>query len=122
MVEGMIRMKNYKLFLITMLLILTAGLSGCVEKTPPEMQTQTNDVMIKNFSFQPGSINVTNGTTVTWANDDPAAHTVTSSDGIFNSGNIAPGAVFNFTFTKPGKYEYQCLIHPSMVGNVIVTS
>ncbi len=105
-----------------MLLILTAGLSGCVEKTPPQMQTQTNEVMIKNFSFQPSSINVTNGTTVTWVNDDPAAHTVTSSDGIFSSGNIAPGAVFNFTFTKPGKYQYQCLIHPSMVGYVIVTS
>ena len=83
-------MKNYKLLLITMLLILTAGLSGCVEKTPPV--TQTNEVMIKNFSFQPSSINVTNGTTVTWVNDDPTAHTVTSSDGIFSSGNIAPGA------------------------------
>ena len=115
-------MERYKLLLITVLLILTAGISGCVEKTPPEMQTQTNDVMIKNFSFQPSSINVTNGTTVTWANDDSTEHTVTSSDGIFNSGNIPPGKVFNFTFTKPGKYQYQCLIHPSMVGYVIVAS
>jgi glucose/arabinose dehydrogenase len=122
MKEGMIGMKNYKLLLIAALLILTAGISGCVEKTPLEMQTQTNSVMIKNFSFQPGSINVTNGTTVIWANDDSTAHTVTSSDGIFNSGNIAPGKVFNFTFTKPGKYQYQCLIHPSMVGYVIVSS
>ncbi len=122
MKEGMIEMKNYKLLLITVLLILTAGISGCVEKTPPEMQTQTNDVMIKDFSFQPSSINVTNGTTVTWTNDDSVEHTVTSSDGIFNSGNIAPGKVFNFTFTKPGKYQYQCLIHPSMVGYVIVAS
>ena len=35
MVEGMIRMKNYNLILIAVLLILTAGISGCVEKTPP---------------------------------------------------------------------------------------
>ena len=41
---------------------------------------------------------------------------------IFNSGNIATGGLFNFTFSKPGKYQYQCLIHPSMVGYVIVTS
>jgi glucose/arabinose dehydrogenase len=49
---------------------------------------------------------------------------VTSIDGTFNSGNIAPGRVFNFTFTKPGKYQYQCVIHPSMVGyvNVMVAS
>ena len=120
----MMRMKNYKLLLITVLLILTAGISGCVEKTPPAIQTQTNSVEIKNFSFQPGSINVSEGTTVTWVNDDSAEHTVTSIDGTFNSGNIAPGRVFNFTFTKPGKYQYQCVIHPSMVGyvNVMVAS
>ena len=118
------RMKNYKLLLITVLLILTAGISGCVEKTLPAIQTQTNSVEIKNFSFQPGSINVSEGTTVTWVNDDSAEHTVTSIDGTFNSGNIAPGRVFNFTFTKPGKYQYQCVIHPSMVGyvNVMVAS
>lgn len=33
-------MKNWELFLIAMLLILTAGISGCVEKRPP--QTPTN--------------------------------------------------------------------------------
>ena len=46
----MIRMKNGKLFLIAMLLILTAAISGCVEKAPP--QNQTNVVEIKDFSFQ----------------------------------------------------------------------
>ena len=116
----MIRMKNYKLFFIAMLLIMTAGITDCVEKTPP--QTQTNVVEIKNFSFQPGSIMVSPGTVVTWVNNDPAEHTVTSSDGIFSSGNMATGGRFNFTFSKPGKYQYQCLIHPSMVGYVIVTS
>lgn len=38
-----------------MLLILTAGISGCVEKRPP--QTQTNVVEIEDSSFQPSSIN-----------------------------------------------------------------
>lgn len=118
--KEMIRMKNGKLFFIAMLLILTAGISGCVEKTPP--QKQTNVIEIKDFSFKPSSINISQGTTVTWVNNDPAEHTVTSSEGIFNSGNIVTGGMFNFTFSKPGKYQYQCLIHPSMVGNVIVAS
>ena len=111
-------MKNYKLFFITMLLILTAGISGCVEKTPPH----TNIVEIKNFSFQPSSITVSPGTMVTWVNNDPMEHTVTSSSGTFNSGNMATGDMFNFTYSIPGSYQYQCLIHPSMVGYVIVTS
>ncbi|MCX6678096.1 MAG: PQQ-dependent sugar dehydrogenase [Methanothrix sp.] len=101
-----------------MLLILTAGITGCVEKMPP----QTNVVEIKNFSFQPSSITVSPGTIVTWVNNDPVEHTVTSSDGIFKSGNMATGGLFNFTFSKPGKYQYQCSIHPSMVGYVIVAS
>ena len=113
-------MKNCTLFLIAVLLILTAGITGCVEKTPP--QTQTNIVEINNFSFRPSSITVSERTTVTWINNDPAEHTVTSSDGSFNSGKMATGGVFNYTFTKPGKYQYQCLIHPSMVGYVIVVS
>jgi glucose/arabinose dehydrogenase/plastocyanin len=116
MVEGIIMRINYKLFFITILLVLTAGISGCVEKTTP----QTNVVEIKNFSFQPSSITISPGTIVTWVNNDPTDHTVTSSVGIFNSGNMATGDRFNFTFSKPGKYQYQCLIHPSMVGYVIV--
>jgi glucose/arabinose dehydrogenase/plastocyanin len=111
-------MKICKLFFIAMLLILTAGITGCVEKTP--LQSRTNVVEITNFSFQPGSITVSPGTVVTWVNNDPVEHTVTSGDGTFSSGNMATGGRFNFTFPKPGKYQYQCLIHPSMVGDIIV--
>jgi glucose/arabinose dehydrogenase len=111
-------MKEFKLVIIAMLVILTAGITGCVEKTPQ----RTNTIEIKNFSFQPGSITISPETIVTWINNDPVEHTVTSSDGLFNSGNIASGEMFNFTFSKPGSYQYQCLIHPSMVGYVIVDS
>jgi glucose/arabinose dehydrogenase len=118
--EGWIRMKNCKILFIATLLMMTAGITGCVEKTLPQAQMQTNVVEISNFSFQPGSITVSPGTVVTWVNNDPVEHTVTSSDGTFSSGNMAAGGRFNFTFSKPGKYQYQCLIHPSMVGNIIV--
>lgn len=111
-------MENYKIFSIAMLLTMTASMAGCVEKTLP--QTQTNIVEITNFSFQPDSITVSPGTAVTWVNNDPVEHTVTSSDGTFSSGNMAAGGRFNFVFTKPGRYQYQCLIHPSMMGYVIV--
>ena len=111
-------MENYKFFSIAMLLIMTASMAGCVEKTLPQMQT--NVVEITSFSFQPDSITVSPGTAVTWVNNDPVEHTVTSSDGTFSSGNMAAGGRFNFVFTKPGRYQYQCLIHPSMMGYVIV--
>lgn len=111
-------MKSCRSASIVILLIMAAGITGCVEKT--SQQTQTNVIEITNFSFQPGSITVSPGTMVTWVNNDPVEHTVTSSDGTFSSGNIAAGGRFNFTFSKPGKYQYHCTIHPSMVGIVVV--
>ncbi len=111
-------MKMHRLYLIVIILIASAGFSGCVEKSP----LQTKMVEIKNFSFQPSSIEVSPGTTVTWVNRDSVEHTITATDASFNSGNIETSGMFNWTFTKPGTYQYQCLIHPSMVGKVVVTA
>lgn len=71
--------------------------------------------------FSPETIEVPAGTTVTWINDDDIAHTVTSQDDTFDSGNIDPGGTFQFTFDTPGTYEYVCIYHDGMVGTVVVT-
>ncbi|MDE1843662.1 MAG: cupredoxin domain-containing protein, partial [Thaumarchaeota archaeon] len=68
--------------------------------------------------FVPNTLNVKVGTTVSFVNTDGNSHTVTSvkpgtedSDGIFDSGIIKAGKTFTFTFSKPGTYEYICMIH-----------
>src|SRR5713101_5900782 len=55
--------------------------------------------------------------TVVWTNNDNAHHTVTStpSSGGLHSGDMAPGAVYNYTFTAPGTYNYTCDYHSWMV-------
>ncbi len=58
--------------------------------------------------------------TVTWLNKDAVAHTVTGVNGTFDSGNMAPGQAYSYTFTKPGTYEYYCVYHPWMGGEVVV--
>ena len=40
--------------------------------------------------------------------------------GRFDSGIMAPGATFEYTFTEAGEYPYFCLLHPNMVGTVSV--
>jgi len=72
--------------------------------------------------FSPPTITVVIGVnnTVIWTNDDSAEHTVTATDGSFNSGSIEPGQTFAYTFTAPGTYTYYCTIHPWMRGTVIV--
>jgi len=77
---------------------------------------------IKSIAFQPNRIEITAGTTVAWTNNDAVEHTVTAVDRSFDSGNMepGPGAIWRHTFTKPGTYQFFCVVHPFMKGVVIV--
>lgn len=44
----------------------------------------------------------------------------TYSGGYLNSGIFGDGGTYTLTFDKPGTYEYLCLLHPQMVGTVVV--
>jgi len=79
------------------------------------------EVKIAGFAFDPASVTVKVGTTVKWTNQDSAAHTVTADDGSWNSGSLAKGQSFSQVFTQAGTYTYQCTVHPSMKGTVVVT-
>ena len=80
----------------------------------------TVHVNIKGMKYDPPSVTVKAGDTVTWTNADQRDHTVVASDGSFSSGNIGPGATYSFVFSKAGKFEYSCSLHPRMKGVVIV--
>ncbi len=74
--------------------------------------------------YTPDKITVVIGVnnTVTWTNNDPIHHTVTSvsGNGSLNSGDMAQGATYSYTFTKPGTYNYYCVYHVWMTGTVVV--
>jgi plastocyanin len=57
---------------------------------------------------------------VTATNQDPVTHTWTSP-GVWDSGDLAPGSAFSFTFAKKGVFNFKCSIHASMTGTVTVT-
>jgi plastocyanin len=81
----------------------------------------SSGVSIQNFSFQPSTVGVSVGDTVTWTQKDTGTqHTVTSDNGSFGSGNLLAGQTFAHTFNQPGTFSYHCNIHPSMMGTVTV--
>src|SRR5688572_30820880 len=43
-------------------------------------------------------------------------------DPLFDSGNIATGTSFSWTFNETGTFGYHCKIHPSMKGTVQVAA
>lgn len=76
--------------------------------------------------FSQGNLTVKVGSTATWVNKDPVAHTVTSSSvpngaQTFDSGIILYGYSYSLKFSQAGVYHYYCTIHPSMTGVIIVT-
>ena len=77
------------------------------------------------LNFDPPVITVVIGknNTVTWKNEDVTTHTVTSTTGAFNSGDIKAGATWTYTFGTAGNFSYYCVYHSAwMRGTVIVES
>jgi plastocyanin len=90
------------------------------------------DVTIKNYSFMPSSITITQGDTVkwTWAGPD-TNHSVTADSGQAESFDSDPmgtpltinhstGATFSHTFNSAGTFAYHCKVHSYMTGKVTV--
>jgi plastocyanin len=102
--------------------------NGTNTTTSSNAQTQSNvpatgTINIFNMLFTPSQISIRKGGTVTWTNNDKTTHTVVddlTNVGGPNSGNIAPGESYSFTFNKTGSFQYHCRIHPSMRGTIVV--
>jgi len=92
-------------------------LSGCTQQ---QNNPGVNMVSIENLAFNPNTLTVSTGTTVTWINNDNVDHTVNSESGLFNSGTLTKGKNYTYTFTEPGTYNYICSLHPSMRGTIKV--
>lgn len=116
-----IYMKNIWLVCLLVLVILISGCAGSKPETQPTQQSSTPTIDIKGFVFDPATITISKGTTVTWTNKDTAQHTVTEINNAFSSEILSQGQIYNHTFNETGTFEYQCHIHPGMRGKVIVT-
>jgi plastocyanin len=92
----------------------SAEVTVVVEEDPEAPAT----VNITDDTFEPVSLTIDAGETVTWINRSTEIHTVTSGaagqyDGVFNSGPLTNGTTFTFRFNQEGTYAYFCLAHGS---------
>jgi len=114
-------------------LLVLAAMVGCAGKTTPSSSgssgSSTAGVSVKivtnpatTGAYDPPTVTVQAGQTVTWNNQDTTAipHTVTSDGGTFDSGTLNQGKTFSHTYTTAGTFPYHCTIHPQMHGTVVV--
>lgn len=83
-------------------------------------RSATPGVHIKDDAYSPQTLTVTAGQTVTFTNVDDDAHTVTATDGSFDSKGLDTNGVWRHAFAKPGRYPYFCELHPFMKGTIVV--
>ena len=101
---------------VALLLIGCGGGSGARDASPAAVGAVT----MLNNAFQPPHVEVPARTTVTWTNGDQVPHDAKFTDGT-QSEVLEFGATYQRQFDTPGTYDYECTIHPGMVGRVTVT-
>ena len=93
---------------------------------PADAEAASGDsVTIAGFAFDPATVEVSRGATVTWTNEDGVAHTVTAGEpgtpaDTFDE-SVDSGSSAEITFDEAGTFPYFCAIHPSMTGEVAVS-
>ena len=101
--------------------------TAAVKPTAPSLAAPAQvGIAARNLLFEPRTITVKAGTTVTWTNFDAFEHTVTADDNSFQSDLFGQGETFSHTFSTPGTYRYYCVPHggpggAGMAGVVVVT-
>lgn len=118
--------------------------SGCSAAEEPagrsgDQATDPTTVDIADFAFAPADLEIEQGETVTWINQDDIAHTATSGrakkqgvpgvsknrdaapNGVFDSGTMELDDSFDFTFEEAGTFTYFCAIHAGMSARVVVS-
>ena len=93
--------------------------AGCGSSADAAPVATTQVTMAKSYRFDPKTIEVDAGSTVTWTNDDNFTHTV-HVDGREDH-KVEPGERVSIAFATPGTYRYVCTLHRrDMKGEVIV--
>jgi FtsP/CotA-like multicopper oxidase with cupredoxin domain len=99
-----------------------AGAGATFLRAAPDVPGTAARLLMVDNRFQPSGLTVPAGTTVAWVNTGANVHTVSSFDGSFESGAIAPDQAFTYTFSQPGQYQYLCRQHllNGMSGTIVV--
>ncbi len=98
-------------------MLFAGGCGGAGESSEPVATTEVE--MVKSYRFDPKTIEIEAGDTVTWTNEDNFTHTV-QVDGQEDH-KVGQDESVSIKFDTPGTFDYVCTLHrKDMDGTVIV--
>ncbi len=113
-------------------LVLGVGIAACGGDGPTDENGNGNGngngtpvapaVTVGDNFYNPSSLAVSSGTTITWNWSGRNDHTVTFNDGIGSSGSPQSSGIHTRQFTQTGTFSYFCTVHGAAVmsGQVVV--
>jgi len=105
-------------------LVALFAIAPAVGAAPRAADAKT--VSMKDLKFDPQTITINVGDTITWQNGDQTEHTATADDGSFNTDDVEAGATSKvITFNTAGTFAYYCKYHggpggKGMSGTIVV--
>ncbi len=108
-------MNKNLLFVAIFLVLGVVSVSGCTSLY------SANTITIQNTAFNPTTLNISPGTTVTWINKDNETQDIVSNSGIFNSGNLTTNESYNYTFNQSGSYPFHSTVDSNLTGTIVVS-
>lgn len=100
-------------------LLVGAGSSLSTSFGADSADARQHTVVIDGTRYEPATLTIKRGESVTWLNKDPFPHTATSK-GRFDSRDIGSNKRWTFVAKERGQFEYICTLHPNMKGTLKV--
>jgi plastocyanin len=103
---------------VLMASVLVLSLPSLAEPAQSTSNATTVTILIQDSVFDPISLAIEKGTTVTWVNADRDVHKVKGNT--FESNELNRGDAFSYTFNASGTYDYEDAMNPTAKGEIIV--
>ena len=91
-----------------------------IETTFGDREPVLHQVEIGAAGFSPAELTVKIGDLVNWTNQDEVEHQIGGSGDKWGSRVLGSGDAFTQEFDVDGAYDYNCKLHPEIVGKIIV--
>jgi plastocyanin len=96
-------------------LVALGTVAACTRPAP-----RAHTVTIRNFAFDPAELTIARGDTVVWSNTDFVPHSSTARNSAWDSKEIGANATWRDVPPAAGRYDYYCVLHPTMKGTIVV--
>jgi len=84
----------------------------------PAFPLRANVTATPDFRWSPAVVEIGAGGTVSWSWSSTEPHNIAGQG--FELHDPTTNGAFSFTFTTPGTYFYNCVVHVGMEGRVVV--